>query len=116
RLLFFRAQAAAVGGRADQALELVEERADLVEATLGGADDVARPLGVVDGRADAGLLGAEVLAGDEARGIVLTAVDLQTGAQPLEAGVELVLVAAEHPLGDQRADVRINPAHGYVSP
>ena len=46
---FVGAQAAGVGRLADQALELVQQVADFVQATFGGADDVAGAVGVVDG-------------------------------------------------------------------
>src|SRR5690606_35295935 len=104
----FLGKPAGVGGLLDQALELVEQAADIGQAALGGGDDVAGALGVAHGGHDSGLLGAEVLAGDEAGGIVGAAVDLQTGAQALEAGVELLVAVAQNALGDERVYVGVD--------
>ena len=65
---------------------------------------------------DAGLLGLEVFAGDQACRIIGAAVDLQTRAQPLQAGVQVALLFFPASLSDQRADVGVNSAHGHVSP
>src|SRR5690606_9592551 len=111
---FLLAEPAGVGGLVDQALELVEQAADLGQAAFGGGDDVAGALGVAHGGHDAGLLGAEVLAGDEAGGVVGAAVDLQTGREPLEAGVELLVVVAQNALGDERVDVGVDAGHGIL--
>ena len=80
-------EAAGVGRLVHQAAELGQQVADFVETTFGGADDVGRAVGVVDGGGDAGLFGLEGFAGDEACGVVGAAVDLQAGAEPLQARI-----------------------------
>src|SRR5204862_8166995 len=103
---------AGVGGLADQALKLREQPADFAQATFGGADDIAGAAGVINRLRDAGLLGAKIFAGDQAGRIVGAGVDFQTGAQPFEAGAELVIVSPQNALRDQGADVGVDSAHG----
>lgn len=83
---------AGVGGLADEALQLGQQGADFVQAAFRGAQHVAGAAGVVDGLGDPRLFGAEVFAGDQAGGIVGAGVDLQTGAEPLQARIKTVIV------------------------
>jgi hypothetical protein len=112
----FRAQTTGVGGLSDEALELGQQRADFAQTTFGGTDDVARAVGVVDRGRNAGLLGLEVFARDQACGVIGAGVDLQTGAQALQAGVQRVVVLVQDSLTDQRADVGVYSAHCSVFP
>jgi hypothetical protein len=105
-------QPAGVGGLPDQALELGQQVADFAQAAVGGPDDVAGEPGIADGSLKAGRFGLEALGSDEARRIVGTRVDPQTGAQTLEARVGRGVVRRQGVLRDQRADIGINNTHG----
>src|SRR6185437_14937145 len=100
-----------VGRLIDQALELVQQVADFVQTAFRGANDVGGAVGVVDGGGDAGLLGLERLAGDQACRVIGAGVDFQAGAQPLQAGVQILVVHRQRTLCDQRADVCIDNTH-----
>ena len=52
---FIGAEPAGVGGLTDQTLKLGQQRADFVQATFGGSDNIAGKAGIVDRGLDAGL-------------------------------------------------------------
>ncbi len=112
RLDLLLADAAGVGAVHHQALDRVEQVRHLGEVALGGGDDRARALAVVDRLADALDLGAQALADDQARGIIGAAVDAESGGKALQAGREVGVRAAEVVLRDERRNVRIDASHG----
>ncbi len=107
-VLLLLGQAGLVGAGGHQALQLHEQVGDLLETTLGHVDHLLGALRVGDGRVDGLLLRPEVLAGDEAGRVVLTAVDAQARAQALEVDEQPLVLNAQHPLSDHGRNVRVD--------
>ncbi len=80
---------ACVGGLDGEGLDRVEQVGDLGEGGLCGGDDGGGPLAVLDGLLDAFEIGRDALGHDEARGVVLAAVDLQARGEAFEAQLEI---------------------------
>ena len=106
------ALAGAVGGGADQRLQLGQQRADLGQATGGGPDHVVGHVGVGDGGVDPGLLVLEVVGLDQAGRVIGAGVDPQARAQPGQARLQRLVVLGQGVLGNQRANVGVDRAHG----
>ncbi len=114
-LCFRGGEAAGAGRLIDECLELVQQRADFAQTTLGGADDVTGAFGVADGLVNAGFFSAKIFAGDEASRIIRAAIDAKAGAEALKRAAQIVLVLAQHALRYQRADIGVDSAHSSVS-
>lgn len=76
----------------NQTPQVKNQRRHLVERRFGDADDIDRPLGVLNGLADPSDLAAQYFGGDQTGWIIRTAIDLQAGAEPFEANVQVILV------------------------
>jgi hypothetical protein len=109
--LLLRGEAGAAGGGGEQALELGEQAGDFLQAAFGDVHDLVGAVGVADRGVDGLDLGAQVLAGDQAGGVVLAAVDAEARAQTLKRLSSGSVVLAQHALSDQRLDVRIDATH-----
>jgi len=97
-------QCAAVGRLSDQTLQLREKVADLAQAPSAVPTTLlAWPALAMALQASVFLI--EVFHRDQPRGVVSAAVDLQTGAQTLQTGVQRRVVLSEHVLRDQARNI-----------
>ncbi len=103
-------ESAGVGSLSDEALELSQKGADFVEAAFGSSDNIASEAGVVDGGLNSGLFLLQTEAGDQTGRVVGAGVDLQAGAEALQAFVEIGVVLQQRILCNKRTDVRVNYA------